>query len=237
MINYLRSEFYRCFRLKSLYLFWAFCLVSVAGVLALARTQPPEPTYGLFWAMVLTFVSLGAVVFPAFFASLGRKEKGIHVQVISFGMRRWTLFFGDFIVSSALLLLTCAVLFGLCAGAGGLVFRSTFKPAELRMAFDNVANTLLCVWSLCALGQALIYLIRNHGIAISLYFALSFFLPGILQNFEQSAAVARILRFLPMTYVLGGSDISDVHGLTLCVILNLIVWLGCAALVYRKKEF
>lgn len=98
MLNYLHSEIFRTVRLRGLHVFLLFCLGSLGLFAVLSHSTPDYQSVSEYLGSVSIGAILGAIAFPAVFSALNRKEKGIHVQMISFGMKREIVFISDFII-------------------------------------------------------------------------------------------------------------------------------------------
>lgn len=237
MLNYLKSEFYRSFRQRAYYIFLLLCFALIVLVAVIANTEIMERTLDNFLDVMRVIVIIGSVIFPAFFVSLNRKETGIHVQMNSFGLRRGTIFFGDFLMIALNMLIFALMLLAFAIGIGLLVFgRLPYSGSAIPDFMVFVGRVYLLLLPLLALAQAFGYLFSNNGLAISLYFMLAFILPGILMNFVNYKAIDIICKLMPTNYLMTDLGVSDPRWFTICIVFNLVLWLLLAGVTYKKKE-
>lgn len=243
MLNYLRSECYRHLRQRSLWLFFLFCLaviVMCAWSFKKAGTAPITTERFLNFGLT-SILLLGAIIFSAVFSAFVHKERGIHVQMISSGMTRGRIFFGDYVSLMLMTVVFAAVLSGISIAVGAIVFPKSAGGNLSLVALDFLKTIggvclVLVPWNAMALG--LNYLVPNKGAAITIFFAvglISYPIVGALSLRHEFLTV--LLEFYPITHL----EMLLRHSLqakefTVCVVGNLAVWFGLGTIAYFRRE-
>lgn len=268
MLNYIHSELYRLLRSKAfrgLLIFCSAILVILAVIASLYagsnsslsnmnKVSLAVVRLRIFNQAVIPCMVFGIIAFVVIFPALIRKGKGIHIQLISFGLRRHQVFFGDMIVMALTMLMTAVLLFLEIIVLSTFLFwapdaHSQFFGFILNPFFLAIVNYYLICLSLCALCLAFYYLLDNAGWVNALTFILVGILPFVLINYvtahpslTNNLIIKALLLPQPLRYI--GLIMNPVYGfefsqewkvieasVSLFVLANIMGYLS-----YRKKE-
>lgn len=115
MINYMKSEYYRLFRLKGLYITSVICFLLIAAAAAVlyyfGQSDPnfPYNTGEFFYSNVIGSGLLIVLVGIIFNSTLTGKDMSLIKQSVSFGISRKIIFWSKLIITLSCFLAVCAV--------------------------------------------------------------------------------------------------------------------------------
>lgn len=202
MFNYLRSEFYRNIRQKGWHGLLLFIL-SAIGLLTIgirfislpadhsAQVAQLAVRLASMPFLMASLMNLAMVIFMISFATISLKEKAIHIQMISFGLKRYQVYFGDFMMQSFMTILTALFTLTVLFVSFGLYYVSVPGIAHsLPSGFQELIFSylyrlplyLLLVIAINTTMQFFYQIIKKSGWAVAAAVSANIIFPALWQN-------------------------------------------------------
>lgn len=208
MLNYIKSELYKTFHRKYLYIFTGICCLLCIGVNLVVFYQNhvspgAVPLEGM--------LAIGMMMFPAVAYLMlittdivysDEYKHGTLKNVISYGIPRWQVYFGKLIVSTIVTFLCGAVILGVFLLSAFLACPMTDQNAKIASLFWTYIGGAIPLWvSGISLAIMLFSIVRSSTAASFIYAGILAALGPILQLLEYYISdVFRSFRaWLPMT--------------------------------------
>lgn len=273
MFNYLRSEFYRHIRQKGwlgLLLFIACAVLLIAfGLRFLSlpaatadRIQVLADRLTSLPFLLASLMNVAMVIFMIAFPTISQKEKPIHIQMISFGLKRHQVYFGDFLMQSLFTVLTALFTLVVIFISFGLFYLSVPGIADhFPESFSTVALTylkylplyVLLVIALNTTMQFFYQVIKKGGWAIATAIGVNIIFPAIwvnlmaydfVRNLFFSEWVAKLspslqverLYYFDFNNMAQGFAPADVKQIIICFAVVTILFLTAGYLHYHYEE-
>lgn len=187
MMNYIKSEFYRMFHGKELYIYsfgMAGLTVIMNIVLALFGTNPHFPYASVKYSLNLLTFSIMFVCGAACFvttALFGDEHKnGTIKNVTSFGISRTVLFTGKCIVCSVMCFISMIIVLVFYIGSAYL-FLQNKETEPLQEMMKGIGAVLLWAFASVILTVLLCWLIKKESVMVMVWLAVMMFIPMVCQ--------------------------------------------------------
>lgn len=256
MLNYMKSELYKTFHRKYLYIFTGICSLLCIGVNLLMLF--PEVGSANFEGML----GIGMMMFPAVTYLMlittdivfsDEYKHGTLKNVISYGIPRWQVYFGKIIVSAVVTFVCGAVILGVFLLSAFLTCPMAEESARVTSLFWTYIGGSIPLWlSGICMAVMLFSIVRSSTAASFIYAGILAALGPILQLLEYyiSDVFRSIRAWLPMTVFDDWSsrltfsmpEVSEIisSGLFAHSWATGVLWIAGTCLigfiVFRKKE-
>ncbi|HJB26166.1 MAG TPA: ABC transporter permease [Firmicutes bacterium] len=260
MLNYIKSELYKTFHRKYLYIFTGICCLLCAGVNLLAffaneHFDNPVDFGGLLSIAMMMFPAVTYLMLITTDIVFSDEYKhGTLKNAISYGVPRWQVYFGKLLVSIFVTCLSGAVILGVFLLSAFLVAPSTEQSGFVLQWFWAYLGGAVPIWiSGISLAVMLFSIIRSSTAASFVYAGVLALLGPMVQilQFYVSDFFASVYAWLPME-VLGDWSTriitADITGVDTVFSTGLfahswatgVLWIFGTCLigylVFRKKE-
>ncbi|KAB2331403.1 ABC transporter permease [Bacillus mesophilum] len=243
MINYMKSEYYRLLRKKSLHLTAILCYMLIAFAAAVLyyfgeyETNFPYATDQFFYSNVTAAGLVIIIIGLLYNMALTGKDRSLIKQSISFGISRSIIFWSKLILTLGYFLLVCVIGMCLMLLLGDSLL--THEPEALRNFLIVSVNMIPIVLSGFFLGHTL-KMLKVGDVYIIIVMLLIFAILGDLLRFllRPFAALDEVYKYAPDT-LLNDNLMSFVNGTPQLGIQYWIVGLilSMAALLIGARMF
>ncbi len=157
MLNYIRSELYRALHIKG----YLWLSVFILSIIILATCSAPIQ---FLPEILITFSSVGVICLVQIVAIFTYKKKEIQRQILSYGTSKLTIFVGDIIVQSIIIILYILQVV-LLTQLIMLAFGTSLQYIHWIIALFEI----LCVPALVISVQSIVYIVQSRALGVVIY--------------------------------------------------------------------